>query len=157
MGIVRIVLYYYRFKPNNKDRSYSVTITTSGMEVNIAIIASCGPALKALMTRYFPNLFGSQSTTSRHTTVFYTPEGYARSKQPGYARHHEHISSKSDRPEDAHYGMRDLGPDGRETDGDSQEAIVHAQSIRTKRDEYDFGIEDAPTEPAKTFFNRPSP
>ncbi|KAI6837359.1 hypothetical protein KC340_g4461 [Hortaea werneckii] len=35
IGITRIVLYYYRFQPNNVDRSYSLSYTISGAEVNM--------------------------------------------------------------------------------------------------------------------------
>lgn len=35
IGIVRIVLYYYRFQPDSIDRSYSVDYTISGAEVNM--------------------------------------------------------------------------------------------------------------------------
>jgi hypothetical protein len=30
VGITRIILYWYRFQPNNIDRSHSVTFTISG-------------------------------------------------------------------------------------------------------------------------------
>lgn len=159
IGCIRLALYYYRFRPDNIDRSYSVTITTSGMEVNIALIACCGPALKALSHRYFPGLFGSQSGGTHRNTVYYDPEGYNRSGGKGNTsyRHREHLSSKGDRPQDAQYGLRDLGPVGRETDGDSQEAIVHAESVSTKRDdELDFGFDAVPVEPRKTYWRSSS-
>jgi hypothetical protein len=35
VGTVRIVLYYYRFQPDNIDRSYSLAYTISGAEVNM--------------------------------------------------------------------------------------------------------------------------
>jgi hypothetical protein len=35
IGAARIVLYYYRFRPENIDRSYSVAYTISGAEVNM--------------------------------------------------------------------------------------------------------------------------
>lgn len=35
VGVVRIVLYYYRFRPEGIDRSYSVAYTISGAEVNM--------------------------------------------------------------------------------------------------------------------------
>ncbi|KAK5166067.1 uncharacterized protein LTR77_008328 [Saxophila tyrrhenica] len=155
IGLVRLVLYYFRFRPDYRDRSHSLTLTTSGMEVSIAIIASCGPAIKALMTRFMPNLFNSTQTNSARGTssgnVFYSPQAYARGRSPGFG-------TKTDsRPQDSHYGLRDLGPDGRETDGDSQEAIVRTESLAMKRDDFDFGLEDAQVaEPRKVFWHRPS-
>ncbi|RMY10719.1 hypothetical protein D0868_03541, partial [Hortaea werneckii] len=35
IGITRIALYYYRFQPDNVDRSYSLSYTISGAEVNM--------------------------------------------------------------------------------------------------------------------------
>lgn len=35
IGLTRIVLYYYRFQPDNVDRSYSLSYTISGAEVNM--------------------------------------------------------------------------------------------------------------------------
>jgi hypothetical protein len=37
IGAARIVLYYYRFRPSNIDRSYSVAYTISGAEVNMYV------------------------------------------------------------------------------------------------------------------------
>ncbi len=148
---MRLVLYYYRFKPDNIDRPYSITLTTSEIEVSIAIIASCGPAIKALATRFVPTLFGRKSASAPTGNVYYSPHAYARTRSFG-------VASKSDnRPRDAQYGLRDLEPDGRETDGESQEAIVRTESVKMKQDDFDFGIEDAtPAEPRRTFWHRPS-
>ena len=118
------------------------------MEVNIAIIAACGPAIKALATRFVPTLFGTSGET-RNGSVFYSPQAYGHGT-PG-------TLNKSDRPQDSHYGMRDLDPGGRETDGDSQEAIVRTESMGMKRDDFDFGLEDISlAEPKKSFWHRPS-
>jgi len=153
IGILRIVLYYYRFKPDNIDRSYSVTFTTSAIEVNIAIIASCGPALKALSTRFIPNLFGSQSASRRTGTVYYTSDGFGGSG--GYSRQLDHLDSKGRRPSDAQYGLRNVIPELHDTDGDSQEAIVRTESLQMKGNDFDFGM-DEPTEPRRTYQHRPS-
>jgi hypothetical protein len=40
VGAVRIVLYYYRFQPDNIDRSYSLAYTISGAEVNMYVSPS---------------------------------------------------------------------------------------------------------------------
>lgn len=135
------------------------------MEVNLALIACCGPALKALSHRWFPGLLGSQSggTGDRRNNVYYTPNGYHRSNdsathgKSGSGRHREYLGSTSRgaRPEDAQYGLRNLDERGRETDGDgdSQEAIVVAERVRTKREEeLDFGFDDTPTEPRRAYW-----
>jgi hypothetical protein len=65
------------------------------------------------------------------------------------------MDSKSDRPEDAQYGLRDLGPGIHDTDGDSQEAIVRTESLQIKGNEFEFGIEE-PAEPRRAYQHRSS-
>lgn len=132
IGILRIVLYYYRFKPDNIDRSYSVSYTVSGMETNIAIIAACGPALKALCTHYGLRWLGGSITSGPSGDVYYYPQSYGRSggRPP---------NSKTAQT-DAQYGMQDLGTKNRDGNSASQEAIIRSESVVTKG-EFDFGLE----------------
>ncbi|KAI6822148.1 hypothetical protein KC340_g10089 [Hortaea werneckii] len=78
IGITRIALYYYRFQPDNVDRSYSLSYTISGAEVNIAIIASCGPALRAFAKLYIPDYPQKYRRTSRTSNTFYFQRSHAR-------------------------------------------------------------------------------
>lgn len=141
IGVVRIALYYYRFRPDNIDRSYSVTYTLSGIEVNVAIIAACGPAFKALCTQYGLRVFGSSSPTRPTTYVYGSAEGTARRPElQGYSRQREQAASKGYHS-DAQYGLQDLGTIGGDGAGDSQEAIVRSASVGTRKSEFDFGLE----------------
>ncbi|KAI6882361.1 hypothetical protein KC360_g5871 [Hortaea werneckii] len=78
IGIIRIVLYYYRFQPDNVDRSYSLSYTISGAEVNIAIIASCGPALRAFSKLYIPDFFQTYRRTNPTNSTVYFPRSHDR-------------------------------------------------------------------------------
>jgi len=132
IGVVRLILYYYRFQPDNIDRSYSVSYTVSGMEVNIAIVAACGPAIKALCTRYGVLFLSSRPATRPSAYAYYSPDDTARQRH--------NMSDKASRS-DAQYGLRDLGTKVHDGDGDSQEAIVSRESNGTRKSEFDFGFE----------------
>lgn len=141
IGVVRIALYYYRFRPDNIDRSYSVTYTLSGIEVNVAIIAACGPAFKALCTQYGLKILGSSSPTRPSKYPYGSAEGTARRPElQGYSRQRDQAVAKSYHS-DAQYGLKDLGTIDDDGDGTSQDAIVRSASVGTRQSEFDFGLE----------------
>ncbi|KAK5112177.1 hypothetical protein LTR85_011610 [Meristemomyces frigidus] len=138
VGVIRIVLYYYRFQPDNIDRSYSVSYTVSGIEANVAIIAACGPAIKALCTQYGIRFLSSRSATGPAAYVYGSPEASARRPGlQGYSRQRDPKGSHAD----PQYDLQDLGTVRRDGDGDSQEAIVRSASVGTKKSEFDFGLD----------------
>lgn len=53
------------YGPPDPDPTYSVGGTSSTIEVNLAIIAACGPFLKPLIVRFLPNFF-ERDTTDDH-------------------------------------------------------------------------------------------
>lgn len=53
------------YGPPDPDPTYSVAGTSSAIEVNLAIIAACGPFLKPLIARIFPN-FLERDTLDDH-------------------------------------------------------------------------------------------
>ena len=145
VGITRIILYWYRFQPDNIDRSYSLTFTVSGCEANLAIMAACGPALKALFTRFVPRMFGSRNITEPRGNVQYWPRGYEGSPREGRGstlsqRGRSWNSKPSNRPRDMQYGMEILESIEQENDGDSQEPIVRNESVTTVKSAFDVGF-----------------
>lgn len=141
VGIIRIVLYYYRFQPDNIDRSYSVAYTISIMEANVAIMASCGPALKALFTRFVPQMFGTRTATETQGNVHYWPGNYEPSNdrvRSAYSQQIRSWNSKNGRPRDMQYGMDILESIERDNDVESQEPIVRSESVRTDKSGFDF-------------------
>jgi hypothetical protein len=142
VGITRIVLYYYRFQPDNIDRSYSVAYTISIMEANVAIMASCGPALKALFTRYVSQMFGSRNATETRGNVHYCPRDYEPSSnrvRSAYSQQMRSWNSKTGRTRDMQYGMEILESIERDNDVESQEPIVRSESVQTDKSGFDFG------------------
>lgn len=76
VGIIRIKFFVDFWYGRFPDPSWSLWHTLSGVENNVAIMVSCGPAIKAFLTRFFPRLFGS-SVGSRPTgQVYYASGGY---------------------------------------------------------------------------------
>lgn len=55
-----LITYYYG--PPNPDPTYSVAGVASSIEVNVAIIAACGPSMKPLIVRFFPSVFERETT-----------------------------------------------------------------------------------------------
>lgn len=53
----------------NPDPMYTLAGTSSGIEVNLAIITACGPSMKPLITRFLPN-FLERDTTDDHASAF---------------------------------------------------------------------------------------
>ena len=68
MSITRLVLYAKIYSPSNKDPTYDIGHTVSGVEVNLAITAASAVALPSLLKRIAPRTWGS-STASRSRTV----------------------------------------------------------------------------------------
>lgn len=144
VGITRIVLYCHRFQPTNIDRSYSVSYTVSGMEVNLAIMTACGPALKALVTRCKPKIFGSRNVTEPRGNIYYRPREFDGSNGrdgSGLSQRMRSWNSKpTSRPRDMQYGLEILESIERENDGESEEPIFRNESVTTDNSGFDFGL-----------------
>ena len=62
VGILRVIeLYKMYYKPGYNSQE-SLSGTLSSIEVNLAIIACCGPALRPLFRKMFPRLFSGRTT-----------------------------------------------------------------------------------------------
>ena len=48
VSVGRFIVYYYRFSPENTDKSYGIGFTISIVEPAVGIIAACAPAMKCL-------------------------------------------------------------------------------------------------------------
>ena len=102
------------------------------MEVNIAIIAACGPAMKALCTRYGVPFLSSRPATRPSAYAYYSSDDTARQRR---------IMSDKVSRSDAQYGLQDLGTKAHDDDADSQEAIVSRESDGTRKSDFDFGFD----------------
>jgi len=63
VGIVRIYVVQVIFNPRNKDPTYNVGIAISAIEVNLALIAACAPAFRALTKQWLPRVWSANYST----------------------------------------------------------------------------------------------
>jgi hypothetical protein len=113
IGIIRIKFFVDFWYGRFPDPSWSLWHTLSGVENNVAIMVSCGPALKAVIAQFFPRFFGT-STTSRPTGNLYHTRG------DHELNSRSHANKRSPDPSGFHFGkgestetiIRDLSPGG---------------------------------------------
>jgi hypothetical protein len=136
LGIVRFKIFYGFWFPSEDpgDSTYSVSITLSGIEVNVAIITACVPSLKALTTRFAPRFFGSKDNSRPTGNVYYSSHGYELNSGTG---------KKNDTRLTAHKSA-DIASalDRHDGDGESQERIVRNSSLHTDDKSENVALEE---------------
>jgi hypothetical protein len=122
VALVRLKSFYNFFNVVNPDPTYALGVTVSVVEVNIAIILSCGPAINSMITRFAPKLFASRGTgdTAGDPYEYEIP-----ARQP--KRYDIPVSFLDSR--NSARGIRDRDDD----DGDSQLEIVNNDSLGARR------------------------
>ncbi|CAA9961681.1 hypothetical protein PTNB73_02594 [Pyrenophora teres f. teres] len=76
VSVGRFIVYYYRFAPTNKDRTWNIGIAISIAEPAVHIMTACAPATKCLFRYLFP-----QYGTGRFTS--YYEDRTATTNRPG--------------------------------------------------------------------------
>ncbi|KAF2017196.1 hypothetical protein BU24DRAFT_366814 [Aaosphaeria arxii CBS 175.79] len=71
VSVVRFVIYYYRFSPSNKDRTWDIGVVISIVEPAVGIIAACAPAMKRLFRHIMPRYFSDYNTSYQTRTQTY--------------------------------------------------------------------------------------
>lgn len=131
VGSIRFKIFYDYWTQASDDPTYGLDQTVSGIEVNLAIITSCGPALKAIITRFAPRLFGSSGGTRHSGNVTYSTQGFelhGRSTQKG---------CMYDGPSTPSW----YAPEARrDIDADSQEGIITHDSLGARKAELGVGM-----------------
>lgn len=118
VGAVRIKFFVEMWYGRFEDPSYNLWSTLSAVENNVAIMVASGPALKALITRFFPRFFGTTAASRNTGPVRYTPKAYR--------------LSAGNRGKRAVSVTGDAGCEGDYGDTGSQEAIVKSVSVEMK-------------------------
>jgi hypothetical protein len=143
VSVGRFIIYYYRFAPNNKDRTWDIGIAISIAEPAVHIMTACAPATKCLFRYLFPYFARSHNTTyyeDRVTTAKSQPRaprgkfnrfsfGFEPSKDDVAT---EEIGMAPKKKEEAVYGMNRLSTmDSRESlrggGEDSKSSMVEAE------------------------------
>ncbi|PVH72780.1 hypothetical protein DL98DRAFT_470047 [Cadophora sp. DSE1049] len=84
-SVARLVIYHWRFNPNNKDASYQIGYTISSAEANLAIACGAIPSLGPLMRRIAPTIFNSTNVSRSRPT----PSGYLQQSKSGAREQYE--------------------------------------------------------------------
>lgn len=81
VSVGRFIVYYYRFAPTNKDRTWDIGIVISTAEPAVHIMTACAPATKCLFRHLFP-----QYGTNRKASYYHegTVTGHRPSKLGSY-------------------------------------------------------------------------
>lgn len=82
VAIVRVNELHKKFYQAGYDSRDTLGDTLSAVEVNLAIIAACGPALRPLFRKMFPGLFSNKSSNEQYNT----PSNYASNYGTGTGR-----------------------------------------------------------------------
>ncbi|KAK6390979.1 hypothetical protein LTR95_019664, partial [Oleoguttula sp. CCFEE 5521] len=114
------------------DGTYGYNQAISGIEINVALITCCAPALKAMMTLFMPRFFGTLDGSWRHENVSYSREAYALQDR----------SQAKNSPQSRKDNVSGLH--GRDEVAESQEAIVTSDEMGDRR----HGDEDGLNLPA---------
>nr|OQO23057.1 hypothetical protein B0A51_08411 [Rachicladosporium sp. CCFEE 5018] len=130
ISAIRFKVFYDFWMGLDNDGTYGYNQAISGIEINVALITCCAPALKAMMTLFMPRFFGTINGSRRHGEVSYSREPYAMQDR-------SHSKSK---PQSQRENMSGLH--GRDDDAKSQEAIVKIgrRSDRCHQDEYGISL-----------------
>jgi hypothetical protein len=136
LGIIRFKIFYSFWFPSEDpgDSTYSLSITLSGIEVNVAIITACVPSLKALKTRFVPRFFSSKDNSRPTGNLYYSSHGYelnSGTRKKNDTRLTAHKSTDIASTIDRHDG-----------DGDSQEHIVRNSSLHTDEKSENVALEE---------------
>jgi hypothetical protein len=124
VGVIRFKIFYDFWTQASEDPTYGLSQTVSGIEVNLAIIASCGPALKAIMTRFAPRFFGSTSGTRPSGNVTYSAHVF---------QLHDRSTQKGEMYDGTSTPSRRAPRDHRDIDADSQEEIITQDSLGARK------------------------
>jgi hypothetical protein len=134
VGVVRFKIFYDFWTQASDDPTYGLGQAVSGIEVNLAILASCGPAMKAIMTRFAPRFFGSIGGSRPSGNVTYSAQGFEMHGRPS-------------RKEDIYDGSgpstssrRTPRGDHRDIDADSQEEIITHDSLGARKSEVGMAV-----------------
>jgi structural maintenance of chromosome 2 len=66
VAIVRLKSFHDLFNVVNPDPTYALGVTTSSVELNVALTVCCGPAINSIITRFAPRIFATRNI-SRQT------------------------------------------------------------------------------------------
>ncbi|KAM6517791.1 hypothetical protein FSOLCH5_006559 [Fusarium solani] len=135
VGIIRVHEFrkkFYHIDPNYDPRN-SLGETLSNIEVNLAIIASCGPALRPLFRRMFPGLFSNKS--SNEAMDYNTRSRYDNSTGIRHTTAARSFPLKDIHLSKTHTEIRGHSPNGSEEEIMTYNGIIRTTAVDVKYDQ----------------------
>ncbi|KAM0430092.1 hypothetical protein ACHAPT_006098 [Fusarium lateritium] len=148
VAIVRVHELRKKFYVKGYDSRHTLGDTLSSIEVNLAIIACCGPALRPLFRRMFPGLFSNNS--SKDTGNNYTPGSrYGTGYGTGTGPRQGHKSTTASFPlkdmhmSKTHTEIRGHSPNGSEEEIMTYNGIIRTTAVNIKYDQATLSDKDS--------------
>jgi hypothetical protein len=101
VAIIRLVNIYRILYLGEKSKHHNLGYVWTAVEVNLAVICCCMPALRPLGSRWFPKLFGTDQSKSGD-------QPYINNRYGGSSHIASGVRNKSHTRE-SHYALKDLG------------------------------------------------
>ena len=128
VALIRLKSFYDFFHVVNPDPTYALGVTVFVVEVNIAIILSCGPAVNSIVTRFAPKLFASRGASRGASSRTFDTDGEPYEYEIPARRPRRYDLPSLSMSRDTAHGSRE-----RDDDGDSQLEIMNDDSLGAKR------------------------
>ncbi|KAJ0331033.1 hypothetical protein COL922a_012045 [Colletotrichum nupharicola] len=130
IAIIRLVLIYRLFyvPPDpNKDPFYDIGVTYCVVEVNLAIISACAPALRPMFRKWWPKLFGGISSGKTSALKYYGNSSRPRNT----VRDNDNITLKDKRMTRSqhHAEIRSTSPSGSEEEIMTYNGIIRTTNV----------------------------
>ncbi|KAF7562140.1 hypothetical protein G7046_g1982 [Stylonectria norvegica] len=125
---------FYNLKPNYDSRN-TLGDTLSSVEVNLAIMASCGPALRPLFRRMFPGLFSNKSSNDNGAYNYNTPSNYGTGTGLRHTAGHGAFPLKDMHAGKTHTEIRGHSPNGSEEEIMTYNGIIRTTAVDIKFDQ----------------------
>ncbi|KAM5359875.1 hypothetical protein ACJZ2D_014130 [Fusarium nematophilum] len=137
---------FYHLNPNYDSR-HGLGDTLSSIEVNLAIIACCGPALRPLFRRMFPGLFSNKSSNDRGQYDYNTPSKYGTGTGLRQAAANGSFPLKDMHLSKTHTEIRGHSPNGSEEEIMTYNGIIRTTAVNIKYDQATLSDRETGPEP----------
>jgi hypothetical protein len=76
VAVVRLKSFHDLFNVVNPDPTYALGVTTSSVELNVALTVCCGPAINSIITRFAPRIFATRNKSRETANLAGDPYDY---------------------------------------------------------------------------------
>jgi hypothetical protein len=76
VALVRLKSFHDLYNVVNPDPTYALGVTTSSVEVNVAVTLCCGPAVNSMINRFAPRIFATRNKSRETADIVDDPYDY---------------------------------------------------------------------------------